>query len=116
MKEYFKVPNTCGECRFISHYKYGPYARNPHCCCELMWTLEEVDYKVKEDRLDENCPLKDLCKDDAGCGFCSADYHQEIKATLIRYHTSGDQSVITIPVYYCPKCGRKLNTRGDGHE
>lgn len=58
--ENFKVPSTCGECKFIRAYKTGPYARNPHCCCELMWYLIEDDYKVKEDSLDTNCPLRAL--------------------------------------------------------
>lgn len=54
----FKIPKTCGECSFIGRYENGPYARNPHCCCELMWDLKEEDYKVDKDSLDENCPLK----------------------------------------------------------
>lgn len=54
------VPKTCGECRHIGHYKTVPYARNPHCCCELMWHLCNEDYKVREDSLDINCPLKKL--------------------------------------------------------
>lgn len=56
--EDFKIPNTCGECKFIGRYKSGPFARNPHCCCELIWSLKEEDYKVNENSLDENCPLK----------------------------------------------------------
>ena len=58
--EDLKIPNTCGECRFIGHYENGPYARNPHCCCELLWVLKEEDYKVNKNSLDENCPLKVL--------------------------------------------------------
>ena len=69
---------------------------------ELVFTDEEIDRFAEK----VACKLKGL---DASCSCCSADYHQEIKATLIRYHTSGDQSVITMPVYYCPKCGRKLS-------
>lgn len=56
----FKVPTTCGECEFIRHYKDGPYKRNPHCCCELWWFLAKDDYKVKENTLDENCPIVSL--------------------------------------------------------
>ena len=56
----FKIPNTCGECKFIGHYETGPWARNPHCCCELMWDLKEEDYKVDKNSLDEDCPLKVL--------------------------------------------------------
>lgn len=52
------VPETCGKCRHIGRYKDGPYARNPHCCCELIWRLYEEDYRVKENTLDPNCPLK----------------------------------------------------------
>ena len=56
----FKVPNTCGECRFIAHYNTGAYARNPHCCCELMWYIKSEDYKVDENSLDEDCIIKFL--------------------------------------------------------
>lgn len=56
--EDFKVPNTCGECGFIGHYEIGIWSRNPHCCCELMWQLKEIDYRVDKNSLDENCPLK----------------------------------------------------------
>ena len=55
----YKKPKTCGECRFIGHYESGAYARNPHCCCELMWTLYEEDYKVDKNGMDENCPLEE---------------------------------------------------------
>ena len=58
--EDFKIPNTCGECKFIGRYESGVYARNPHCCCELMWRLKEEDYRVNKNSLDTNCPLKAL--------------------------------------------------------
>lgn len=60
--EDFKIPNTCGECKHIGHYKYGAYARNPHCCCELIWQLKGEDCKVDEDSLDEDCPLISINK------------------------------------------------------
>lgn len=53
-----KMPNSCKECRCIGDYTRGPYARNPHYCCELMWNLYGEDYKVNPDKVDENCPLK----------------------------------------------------------
>ena len=53
-------PKTCGECRFFGCYDDGPYARNPHYCCELIWTLREEDYQVDPDTLDEECPLGDI--------------------------------------------------------
>lgn len=53
-----KIPNTCGECKHIGSYKSGSFARNPHCCCELIWELKEEDYEVDENSLDDNCPLK----------------------------------------------------------
>ena len=58
--EDFKVPNTCGECKFIGFYEDGPNFRNPHCCCELLWDLKKEDYKVDKNTLDEDCPLKVL--------------------------------------------------------
>lgn len=53
----FKIPNTCDECNFIRHYETGPFIRNPHCCCELIWKLKNEDYKVDKNSLDENCPF-----------------------------------------------------------
>ena len=52
------VPNKCRECKNIGSYTDGPYRRNPHYCCELIWRLFELDYKVDPDTLDPNCPLK----------------------------------------------------------
>ena len=54
------VPETCGKCKHIGRYKTGIFARSPHCCCELMWQLCDEEYRVKEDILDRNCPLKKL--------------------------------------------------------
>ena len=48
----------CNECPHIGHYETGPYARNPHCCCELVWELFHADYRVDKNTLDKNCPLK----------------------------------------------------------
>lgn len=56
----FTPPTTCGKCKFLGRYSEGPFVRNPHCCCELMFDLYDEDYRVKEDTLDKNCPLKDL--------------------------------------------------------
>ena len=56
----FKIPDTCGECKFIGHYEDGVWARNSHCCCELRYRLYDEDYKVDKNSLDKNCPLKDL--------------------------------------------------------
>jgi hypothetical protein len=56
--EDIEIPKTCGECRHIGHYESGPWARNPHCCCELIWRLTEEDYKVDKNSIDKNCPLK----------------------------------------------------------
>ena len=50
-------PKKCGDCKFIAHYKHGPYARNPHSCCELIWFLRGDDYRVDEDKLDLGCPM-----------------------------------------------------------
>lgn len=53
-----KMPKSCKECKCIGHYTYGPYARDPHYCCELMWTLFEEDHRVNPEEVDEDCPLK----------------------------------------------------------
>lgn len=56
--ENVEVPKTCGECEHCGHYETGAYARNPHCCCELIWELQKEDYRVDKNSLDEDCPLK----------------------------------------------------------
>lgn len=56
--EDYKMPNTCGECKFIGRYETGIWSRNPHCCCELIWRLKNEDYKVDKNSIDQNCPLK----------------------------------------------------------
>lgn len=56
--EDIKVPRTCGECEHIGCYESGVFACNPHCCCELIWELQHMDYRVDKNSLDENCPLK----------------------------------------------------------
>lgn len=48
----------CSECSRSRHYYTGPYARNPHYCCELMFWLFNEDYKVDPDTVDKNCPYK----------------------------------------------------------
>jgi hypothetical protein len=52
-----KIPKKCNDCKCIEHYKYGPFARNPHSCCELMWHLFELDYRVNPDYRDAHCPF-----------------------------------------------------------
>lgn len=54
-----KLPIKCKDCMYVGIYDVGPYARNPHCCCELIWQLIHEDYKVDPDVIDEKCPLKD---------------------------------------------------------
>ena len=53
-----KTYKRCGTCPHIGRYEDGVFARNPHCCCELMWELFNEDYRVDKNTLDENCPLK----------------------------------------------------------
>lgn len=52
------IPTRCGECQFCGDYTTGTYSRNPHHCCEMIWTLVKEDYKVNTDTIDEKCPLK----------------------------------------------------------
>lgn len=54
----FKMPEKCSECHCCGNYTNGPYVRNPHYCCELIWRLFNEDYKVDPDTVDENCPYK----------------------------------------------------------
>lgn len=54
------IPTRCGECQFCGDYTAGAYARNPHYCCEMIWTLVKEDYKVDIDTINEKCPLKDV--------------------------------------------------------
>lgn len=53
-----EIPETCGKCEHIGRYEASPYARNPHCCCELIWQLKKEEYRVNKNSLDKNCPLK----------------------------------------------------------
>lgn len=55
-----KIPNKCKKCNCIRSYDTGPYSRNPHACCELMWVLFEEDYKVNPEERDKNCPLEKI--------------------------------------------------------
>lgn len=59
-KKILKVPKTCGQCRFIGAYTHGPWSRDPHYCCELIFDLYSQDYRVKKDTRDEECPLVNL--------------------------------------------------------
>lgn len=54
------MPKNCGNCDFIRNYEDGAFSRNPHCCCELIWFLEEEDYRVNPNSLDKNCPLREV--------------------------------------------------------
>lgn len=54
------MPKNCGNCNFIRNYEDGAFSRNPHCCCELIWFLEGEDYRVDQNSLDKNCPLREL--------------------------------------------------------
>lgn len=58
MSRFKTAPKRCGKCRHIGDYTSGPYARNPHYCCELRWRLYEEDYRVNPETLDAKCPLK----------------------------------------------------------
>lgn len=53
------MPKNCAECDHAGNYTEGPYSRNPHYCCELIWQLFKEDYRVDEDKIDPKCPLKD---------------------------------------------------------
>lgn len=55
-----KIPTKCSKCEYIGDYTKGPFARNPHYCCELIWQLLYEDYRVNPETLDEKCPLKIL--------------------------------------------------------
>ena len=59
-KHFYVVPSRCKECKFCRSYTSGPWVRNPHHCCELMYDLYDEDYKVNPDTIDKNCPLKTL--------------------------------------------------------
>ena len=53
-----KIPGKCKECNHVGAYTTGPYKRNPHYCCELLWRLFKTDYKVDPEDLFSCCPLK----------------------------------------------------------
>lgn len=55
-----KLPMKCKECTYVGEYTSGPFSRNPHYCCELIWQLVHEDYKVDPETIDERCPLKNV--------------------------------------------------------
>lgn len=55
-----KLPTKCGDCQFCGDYTGYPYGRNPHYCCEMIWTLIHEDYRVYPDSIDDKCPLMDI--------------------------------------------------------
>ena len=56
------VPDKCDDCKWIGKYETGPYIRDPHCCCELIYKLQDEDYRVNKNTVDENCPLRTMGK------------------------------------------------------
>lgn len=54
-----KLPKKCKLCEHVGAYKSGPFSKNPHYCCELIWELTHEDYKVDPETIDPKCPLKD---------------------------------------------------------
>ena len=55
-----KLPTKCIDCQFCGDYTTYPYSRNPHYCCEMIWTLIHEDYRVYPDSIDDRCPLMDI--------------------------------------------------------
>lgn len=55
-----KIPTKCSECKHIGNYTTGPFVRNPHHCCELIWSLFKQDYRVNPEELDEHCPYLNM--------------------------------------------------------
>ena len=50
------MPKNCGSCEHSA--EYGGRFFNHHWCCELIWELSKVDYKVDPKEIDSLCPLK----------------------------------------------------------
>lgn len=126
--EDIKIPNTCDECNFIGRYEKGQFARNPHCCCELIWELKEEDYRVNKNSLDENCPLKFIKEKSImnNNGVTKTDIYNTIVETFFSDDDSSSLEVTTKlptkeefkatiksepkpeysePKYECEKCG-----------
>lgn len=68
---------------------------------------QRVKTKPVDDAIEENIVWQPEATKE--CEYCATDYNQEISAMLTRYHSSDNQSMLCIPVYYCPYCGRKLD-------
>ena len=119
----FKVPNTCGECKCIQ--EYVGYGHDDHYCCELMWMLKKENYKVDENTLDENCPLKFLndalfptafWDEEGNCSSCGGEsqYYERVEK---QYDYDWDENLIECGEEYireheltdfCPHCGKKM--------
>ena len=46
-----------------------------------------------------------------GCEWCNGEYHTELSAHAVRYHTSDKSSVYVLDVNFCPNCGTKMDAK-----
>ena len=53
-----KLPNKCGDCWHVKHYRSGFFAKLPHSCCELFWNQFEEDVRVDPETLYPDCLLR----------------------------------------------------------
>ncbi|MFA5675426.1 MAG: hypothetical protein WDA65_02790 [Christensenellales bacterium] len=52
--------------------------------------------------------LREKQEREKGCAVCSCEYHQELCAEVVRYHSSDFATQEKVDVHYCPVCGRRL--------
>lgn len=61
-----------------------------------------------------NAPAVDAEPVRHGCEWCKGEYHTELSAHAVRYHTSDKSSVYVLDVNYCPNCGAKMDAEVEG--
>ena len=68
-------------------------------------------YKAKYEALVkavDDAPTIDAEPVRRGCEWCNGEYHIELSAHAVHYHTSDKSSVYVLDVNFCPNCGAKM--------
>jgi hypothetical protein len=69
--------------------------------CEAEYQQEAVVLAIEA--------LREKQEREKGCAVCSCEYHQELCAEVVRYHSSDFATQEKVDVHYCPNCGKRLD-------
>lgn len=97
LKDYF-----CGACSTKKRYK----RTNAECRANLNASYGYSCFKM---RLIDSAPTIDAEPVRHGCEWCNGEYHTELSAHGVRYHTSDKSSVYVLDVNFCPVCGARTD-------